>query len=208
MAITNYGTLKTELASFLNRTDLAAISPSFITSAHNKLNRDLRVRDMVTRATATLDSEYSAFPADFLEIRDIRINTDPVQTLEFITPDQQNVERNRWGNTAGQPKYFTVMGSTWQVFPTPDSTTYTAEMAYYQKIPVMTLDADTNWLLTKCPDVYLYGSLVHAEPYLNNDERVVIWQTLFRDAFQSLEKEDERTKYGGSTPRMRNRSFG
>ena len=100
------------------------------------------------------------------------------------------------------------MGSTWQVFPTPDSNTYTAELAYYQKITAMTADADTNWLLTKCPEIYLYGSLVHAEPYLKNEEAIVVWQTFYTDIFRSLEKEDERVKYSGSTPRIRHRSFG
>jgi len=208
MAITNYGTLKTEIADFLDRTDLTSIIPSFITSAHNKLNRDLRVREMISRATATLDTEYSAFPADFLQVRDIRINTDPVQTLSMITPEQQNQERQTHGNSSGRPKYFTIMGSTWQVFPTPDTNTYTAEMAYYAKIPVLSSDSDTNWLLTKAPEVYLYGALVHAEPYLKNDEKVLIWQTFYKDAYQSLEREDEKVKYSGSTPRVKIRSFG
>ena len=80
MAITNYGELKTNVADWLNRSDLTSVIPTFIDGVHSKLNRDLRVRQMVQRATASVDAEYSALPADFLEIRDIRLNTDPARS--------------------------------------------------------------------------------------------------------------------------------
>ena len=207
MAITNYGTLKTEIADTLNRSDLTSVIPSFIDYAHNKLNRDLRTRQMVQRATASIDSEYSAFPNNFLQIRDIRLNTNPVTHLEQITTEQQNQERQSHGNTAGQPKFYSVVGETFQVFPTPD-TAYTGEIAYYEEIPALSSDSDTNWLLTKAPEIYLYGSLVHAAPYLKDDERIVVWQTLYRDVFNSLETEDEKSRFSGTTPRLRHRSFG
>jgi len=207
VAITNYGTLKTEIADFLDRSDLTSVIPTFITFAHDKLNRELRTRQMVQRATASVDSEYSALPGNFLQMRDIRLNTNPVQTLESISSEQQNQERQRFGNTTGRPKYFTVVGETFQVFPSPDAT-YECELAYYENIPVMSSDSDYNWLLTKCPEVYLYGSLVHSSPYLKDDERTVIWQTFYRDIFESLQREDTKGRFSGTTLRMRHRSFG
>ena len=206
MTISNYGELKTNVADWLNRSDLTSVIPTFIEGAHSKLNQSLRVRQMVQRATASVDSEYSALPGDFLEIRDIRLNTDPVRSLEAISSEQQNQERERFGNTAGKPKYFTMIGEQVQVFPTPD-TTYTMELAYYEKIPDFSGDSSTNWLLTKEPLIYVYGALVHATPYLKDDDRVVLWQTLYRDQFNSLTQENERARYGGTTPRMRHRSF-
>lgn len=206
MTISNYGELKTNVADWLNRSDLTSVIPTFIEGAHSKLNQSLRVRQMVQRATASVDSEYSALPGDFLEIRDIRLNTDPVRSLEAISSEQQNQERERFGNTAGKPKYFTMIGEQLQVFPTPD-TTYTMELAYYEKIPDFSGDSSTNWLLTKEPLIYVYGALVHATPYLKDDDRVVLWQTLYRDQFNSLTEENERARYGGTTPRMRHRSF-
>lgn len=205
--ITNYGTLEAEIADFLLRDDLTAVIPTFISFAHEKLNRDLRTRQMVQRATASLTTEYTALPANFLQMRDIRLNANPVRSLEQISSEAQNQERERWGNTAGEPRYYTIIGETIQVFPSPNAT-YTIEMAYYEKIPALVNAADTNWLLTKAPEIYLYGSLVHSAPYLKDDERIVIWQTLFRDIFNSLTTEDEKSRFGGTTPRMRHRSFG
>tara|TARA_B110000196_G_C21149650_1_gene668763 strand:- start:2395 stop:3018 length:624 start_codon:yes stop_codon:yes gene_type:complete len=207
VAITNYGTLKTEIAEFLNRTDLTAIIPTFITFAHNKLNRDLRTREMVARATANITSEYNAFPPNFLQIRDIRLNTTPPVALQQVSTEEQNQNRERRGDTAGRPRLYSVIGESFQVFPTPSSAVE-CEIAYYQKIEAMTADADYNWLLTKSPEIYLYGSLVHTAPYLKDDERIVLWQTLYRDIFNSLTLEDTKSRFGGTTPRMRARSFG
>ena len=35
--------------------------------------------------------------------------------------------------------------------------------------------APTNWLLTKHPDVYLYGALLESAPYTKEDERINVW---------------------------------
>ena len=206
MAITNYGTLKAAIADFLNRDDLTAVIPTFIDFAHDKINRDLRTRQMIARATANIDSQYNAFPPGFLQVRDIRLNTNPVQALEYVSTEQQNQERGR-NATSGRPRLFSVIGESFEVFPTPD-TAYECEIAYYEKIPDMAADADTNWLLTKSPDLYVYGSLVHSAPYLKDEDKIVIWQTLYRDVFNSLTLEDEKSRFSGTTPRMRTRSFG
>lgn len=206
MAITNYGTLKAAIADFLNRDDLTAVIPTFINFAQDKINRDLRTRQMVARATANIDSQYNAFPPNFLQVRDIRLNTDPVQALEYVSSEQQNQERGR-NATSGRPRLFSVIGESFEVFPTPD-TSYECEIAYYEKIPDMTADSDTNWLLTKSPELFVYGSLVHSAPYLKDEDKIVIWQTLYRDVFNSLTLEDEKSRFSGTTPRMRTRSFG
>lgn len=206
MAITNYGTLKAAIADFLNRDDLTAVIPTFINFAQDKINRDLRTRQMVARATANIDSQYNAFPPNFLQVRDIRLNTDPVQALEYVSSEQQNQERSR-NATSGRPRLFSVIGESFEVFPTPD-TSYECEIAYYEKIPDMTADSDTNWLLTKSPELFVYGSLVHSAPYLKDEDKIVIWQTLYRDVFNSLTLEDEKSRFSGTTPRMRTRSFG
>ena len=169
--ITNYGTLEAEIADFLLRDDLTAVIPTFISFAHEKLNRDLRTRQMVQRATDSLTTEYTALPGNFLQMRDIRLNANPVRSLEQISSEAQNQERERWGNTAGEPRYYTIIGETIQVFPSPNAT-YTIEMAYYEKIPALVNAADTNWLLTKAPEIYLYGSLVHSAPYSETSSTV------------------------------------
>ena len=65
---TNYSELKSEIGDWLNRSDLDAVIPTFISLAEVGLERVLRVRQMLDRANATIDTQYSALPSTFLEV--------------------------------------------------------------------------------------------------------------------------------------------
>ena len=74
MALVNYSDLKTSVADWLNRTDLTSTIPDFITLAEAGFNKEIRNRKMIKRATATIDSQYSAVPADWLQTVDFVIH--------------------------------------------------------------------------------------------------------------------------------------
>ena len=63
----NYSELKTNIASFLNRSDLTSDIDMFIDQTEGELNRILRTADMVKRATATADAQYLSLPTDWLQ---------------------------------------------------------------------------------------------------------------------------------------------
>jgi hypothetical protein len=205
MAISNYGELKTAVADWLDRDDLTSVIPTFIDLAHAKLNRRLRVREMIQRSTAGITTQFSNLPPDFLELRNIQLNVTIPKSLEYVTIEQMDQERGL-GNTAREPVYYTLMGSTIEVFPTPDQS-YTLELAYYKNIPTMTADIDTNWLLTKAPDAYLYGALLQASPYLQNQAETQLWGVAHETTIAELEKEDLGARYGASTLKARHRTY-
>jgi hypothetical protein len=201
-----YAQLKSTLADYLNRDDLTAIVPTFIKLAESKFNRKLRVRQMVTRANATIDTAFFSPPADWLESKEFQLNTNPITKLEFITESYGNELRATRFTAGGKPRYYTVVGSQLEFIPTPD-TEYQGELTYYAKIPALS-DANTsNWLLAYAPDLYLYGALIEAEPYLKNDERVAVWGELYLRVVADIEVADERASVA-STPLVRARSLG
>jgi hypothetical protein len=208
MAITNYGELKSAVGDFLNRSDLTSVIPTFVDFAEAEFNRILRIRQMVARAEAVIDSRFSAVPADFLEAKDLVIVTgNPVTPLEFATQQEIAQLRNTTITSAGKPRYFSVVGGQFEFLPTPDAE-YSLEMTYYANITPLANDSDTNWLLTAYPDLYLYTSLMHSAPYLKDDERIAIWANLAQKAKSELVESDQSASYAGSTPRIRVRSFG
>ena len=42
-------------------------------------------------------------------------------------------------------------------------------------LPLYLIQQYTSDMLTNNPDVYLYGTLLEAEPFIMNDERVPLW---------------------------------
>ncbi len=101
--------------------------------------------------------------------------------------------------------FYTSLGLLLEVGPTPDQT-YTAELAYYQKIPP--LSSGPNWLILKNPDLYLYGSLLHSAPYLQDDSRVQTWVAGYDRIVARIEAESEKAKFSGATPRTSFRRLG
>jgi hypothetical protein len=158
MTITNFGTLKTAIADTLNRDDLASVIPQFVSLAQAQFNRKIRSHRQITRGSLTINTQFEALPADWLETIRITMDASPIRVLTQISMDDLTRYRTAIDNTTDAPVYFAHNGTDIELFPTP-STSYTGEITYYAKITALSADADTNWLLTNNPDVYLYGSL-------------------------------------------------
>ena len=208
MALATYSDLKATVADWLNRQDLAAVIPSFITLAEAQFNRDerLRVKESMVRATASFDGQYEALPGDYLEMANLQINNvTPFQKMQFLSLNQIDDYKGTFPGT-GLPKYYTIVGNQLELLPIPGST-YTAEMVYYGKIPALSDTITTNWLLTKSPDVYLYGALIQSAPYLKDDERVATWMNLYERGLNDIEKADERALFSGAVIKVRTKAF-
>jgi hypothetical protein len=206
MALTTYTELKASVADWINRDDLTAVIPDFISLAEAQIERTLRTRQMIVRATASMDTEYSAVPADFLECRTIKLNTNPVQPLQFETVDSLDTLKTQY-TAPGRPQYFGIVGGQIRVVPAPD-TTYTAELIYFAKLTKLSSTNATNWLLTSSPDVYLYGALLQGAPYLQNDERIQTWATLYERGLNDLKIADDRGSTSGGALLARSNTFG
>jgi len=206
MALDTFAGLKATIADYLNRDDLTAIIPSFITIAEAKFNRKLRTRQMIKRANGQIETAFFAYPSDWLQAKEFQLNTNPIVRLQFVTEAYgDELKANRYVSI-GQPAYYTITGTQLEFIPAPDST-YSAELTYYAKIPALS-DANTsNWLLAYAPDLYLYGALLEAAPYLKDDERLAVWSQMYINSLGDIEVADQRASVS-STPLVRARSLG
>jgi hypothetical protein len=201
MAITTYAELQDALSTWLNRGDVEQSIPTFISLAEAKFNRRIRDYRMVKRANAEIDTPYFIVPTDWQENIRFQINTTPIITLEYVTPDQA-AEEKRLNSGAASPAFFTMVGDQFQIVPSPDGA-YEAELTYYAKIPALSDENTSNWLLDVAPDMYLYASLMEAAPYLEEDARIPVWSSMMEKAFNDIQIESDRAKTGSSSIRMR-----
>lgn len=199
----NYAQLLADTASFLNRQDLTDQIPVFIRLTENRINRNIRTREMEYRVTAQIDKQFSTLPIDFLEMRNIQINSNPVTALEYVTP--QEADRLRADNINGKPRFFSVVGNRLELIPVP-SENIVVEMVYYQRVPALGGAVTGNWLLENHYDIYLYGTLTQGALYLKDDP--TSWATLFDSALAELSLDDERSQFQGTTPQMRGATIG
>jgi hypothetical protein len=197
MSITNYSDLQSTIASYLARTDLTAQIPDFIQLAETRLRRELRLRQMlkVVTTTTTADDGTVELPSDFLQMRDLHINTNPIQVVEYISPS--NFYRNTWSTSVGLPRQYTILAQEFQFAPAPD-TDYTLQMMYYAAPPYLSSSNPSNVFLANCPDLLLYGALGEAAPYLMDDGRLQTWASMYDRGLAALTVSDDQGEYSGS----------
>ena len=171
MAIGTYAELQTAVANWLDRDDLTDRIPEFIALAEARMNRILRIRLMegkYTASTAAAQRNY-ALPAGYLQMRNLQVNTSPIRPCQYVTPE---IFDRLYGSTlTGTPEIYTIVADEIQLGPIPGSV-LTIEMLFYKRVTALSASNTTEAMLTDNPDIYLYGALMEAEPFIMNDERV------------------------------------
>jgi hypothetical protein len=190
MALANNTDLKAAVADWLADTTLTSQIVDFVTLCEKELNRELRVRRMQTTTTWGLaTSSYThSWPSDMLAlVRGPSLRGSPPTQLIYKTPAQL-VELD--DGAAGTPKYWGDVGGELYVVPFTDTTTHTASIVYFKALDIAT--TTTNWALTNHPDLYLYGTLRQAAPYLVEDQRAAQWEQKYQAALEGVKDEDRR----------------
>ena len=192
-AFTSYDNLKTNIASYLARTDLTEQIPMFISLAEKRLNRDLRLRQTLQQSTYTMASGFTVpTPADFLEMQDIHLDGNPIIPLTFQTVSQ--FYRRQGVQIQGQPINYTLVADNFVLAPQPTGAS-TVNMTYY-KIPQPMSDTNpTNEYLDVCPDLVLYASLAESAPFLMDDPRLATWDGMYQTGLASITKSDESSTF-------------
>ena len=205
MAISTYSELQTAVANWLDRDDLTDRIPEFIALAEARFNRVLRLRSMEAKYTAnTVASQRNlALPASYIQMRNFQVNSNPLTTLSYVTPE---IYDRLWGgSTGGTPKFYTILANEVSFGPIPGSV-MEVEMLFYKKFENLSGSVATNWLITNAPDIYLYGSMLEAEPFIMNDERVQLWAAALERGVSDLQEQDNKDRHSGSALRVMNTS--
>lgn len=201
MALTNYGELKTTVASWLARSDLTTVIPDFVFLAHKQLQRDLRghLRMQKRDVAFSVASEYVAVPTGFLELIHMHRNDSPYGPVQYMSPDQMSATFD----SSGAPQFVSLAADTtpgaeyFRFAPAPDGT-YTVTIEYYASMDYFTSDVQSNWILNDHPDCYLYGALMQARAFLGDDGRIPMWMQAYQMAIGDVRKAGSRTRWGAS----------
>lgn len=206
-SLDTYTGLKLAIADWLDRPDLDDIIPQFIEMAEAQMSRDIRHYEMENRATADVDGQYLQRPSDWVETIRLHITSGGTRNLQLLSAAAMADKRQGVENATGEPKYYRHVERGFELFPTADGT-YEVELLYYQKIPALTSSNADNWLLLSHPDVYLYGSLIHAAPYIKDDQRAATWAQLYSAALARVNESGSSASQSGTGLTLKVRGLG
>lgn len=194
MPVSTYAELQSTMADFLNRSDMTATIPALITLAEAAINRDVNHWRAEKRSQTAIAERYISLPDDFRS--PIRLYVDGNnRPLRLILATEMQDKRYGSADAAGVPCFYAITAGEIELYPTPSSGAL--NMYYCATIPALS-DANTsNWLLTTAPDVYLYGALLQSAPFLEHDERLATWGTLYTAAVSALNADSKDAVFGG-----------
>lgn len=198
-----------KIADTLNRQDLTAVIPDFVVLATTRIQRDMaRVKHpyMINRAQASVIDNYIPLPTDFVAVYQL-MDQDTSVALEYISPDQsKSIQSQGWSGTttqsavmppyaspAGPIYYYTIIGNRFRIYPPPgQASPDLLDLWYYARLNPLNNSTTTNWVLSRYPDLYLYGSLLHTAPYLKEDDRITVWEAAYQTILKDIEIEADR----------------
>lgn len=202
-----YDEIKTKVAEYLNRTDLTSQMDMFIDLTESDINKVIKHQDLIKRANATAETQYTQLPSDWSRVINVELNTSDHTTLLQQSTESLDLKRTSIDNVSGRPEYFAITDNAIELCPTPD-TNYELQLTYYANIPELSSTNTTNVVSDKFPDVYIYGCCKHASVFLMEDERVRMFQTLFDKALEEVRLQQERASFGVGSLIPRRKKYG
>jgi hypothetical protein len=192
MAISTFAELKIAIENALGRTELTNRIPEWISLCEDRIAQDLRVLAMETTGDLTISSQTVAQPTGFLEQRRLYLNTSDKKVLQYFAPEVF------WGrnfaNDTGEPDAFTIEGTNFVFAPSPD-TTYTGKLLYFKRFTALSAAADTNWILANARGLYLYGALLEAYTFLEDDAGQLKYAAMYEDLLERVKESDRKARF-------------
>lgn len=160
----NLGELKTLIASYLHRTDLTNEIPGFVALAESRINTGLRALENEGYATLSTADNPQDLPDDYNVMTAVSTPSDRgPRALERVNPSRMASLQRFTRGQGGGARWFTVQAQQITVWPfVIDADTGLGpdiDLQYWRQLPALVQDTDTNDVLTRWPQLYLYASL-------------------------------------------------
>lgn len=199
--ITDYNGLLLSVARWLNRADLSERVPDFIRLAEGRFRDTLVMPDMETQIPLT-PAVTVPLPSDFDSIRALGILGYPA--IDQLAPADFYALPTQSDGAAitGRPSKMAIIAGNFAFWPAPDKT-YSMLLTYRATLPALGLLNQSNWLLDRRPDIYLFGTLLHAEFYGWNDERLQLIKNALDEALGETIMAGVRRRYGSGPLTMK-----
>lgn len=167
----DFADLKAAVAGYMHRTDLTSEIPDFIELARQRLDRDLRVREMIVQLGIVPTTNPFPVPDDFEESRDLyhTVNSGGQRiSLRFVGRGQLARFTNPNAGTS-TPRFYSIDGLLIETRPGGIDVEFT--LVYYAKVPELVNDTDENEILDNYFALWLNGSLIEGFSFTQNAEQ-------------------------------------
>jgi hypothetical protein len=141
----------------------------------------------VVNTTVLANNAVIQKPARWRKTTSMKINGQPVmlKSMDYVSMYQSESD-------PGVPLYYGDYDyDHWALAPVP-ATTYPLQIIYYSRIQPLDITNQENLLTREAPQALLFGTLLQAQGYLKNQEKLMVWKSFYTDAIAALKTEDQK----------------
>ena len=196
-----FTSLKQDVRRYLERgtalTDqtFAEELPRMINNAERKIATELKVLGYLNVVTGTMTTGEGVIdkPDRWRETVSVNFGTGSgYNTRKPLYTRSYDYLRTYWPDSTqtDEPVFIADYDvNHWLVVPTPDAP-YPFEALYYQLLPLLDDENQTNWLSENYPQLLLYATLLECTPFLKNDNRIPVWTQMYDRSAAMINGED------------------
>ncbi len=191
MALGTYAELQSAVQDHLHRSDLSTSVVDLIKLGEVRLNREVRLlqqEEIATLACSTT-TRFVTLPTGFAEAISLTLYSEEIP--QALTPLSAEAMDSTISPDIAQPYYYRISNGNIEFELVADQA-YVLKLRFIKKWDIAT-DL-TNYLLTNHPDCYLYSALLASAPYIKDDNRIGVWQTMLASAIAGANRQDGRTR--------------
>ncbi len=193
MSFADLTSLKTAIANdWLHRSDLTTAIGDYVSLFESDFNSAVRVRQMEAETSQISTAGYLLHPTNWLSWKEIRGTSGGNQYQ--LKPASDEVALPLTVLDSSPAKFYKVKGSRTYLYPGVNTVTFPA--TYYEGVA---LTGGTNWLLTRYPAAYLYGSLLQAAAAIVDDGRVPLWNQAYEQVLSRIRKDNDASSWSGQS---------
>ena len=182
-------------------------NPLAVTANPTQLPPNVKQITYMWAATGTYHHEIEIIPiSEWRALSQTNLDAAGVPTKAVLIPEIMTAG-GFLDNVSVNPQV--TNGPLLFLWPQPAGLTggFAVDFQYVADVPELSPLNVSTPLLRRHPDLYLYGSLIHSAPFLQADDRIQIWQTLYDKAIMGVNREVERAKFSGNPKRPRFRAL-
>ena len=188
--VMTYDNLVLDVQRYMERTDESFIAqiPSLIGLAEQALAAELKtLLQLVVVETTILAGQYIVKkPARWRKTISFKTNGQPMleRTQDYLA--QLTAESSN-----GIPKYYGSYDyDNWMIAPAPTVDT-PVEIIYYSRTQPLDSANQENLFTREAPQALLFGTLLQAQGYLKNQDKLTVWKQYYTDAINAIKGEDK-----------------
>ena len=192
-----YSYMVNEIKSYLNRNDAETINriPGFISNAELQICLDSKNVGFVKYIVGNFINTESVYQKPARWKRTLSFNYGMAGNFrKQLFLRDYSYARVYWPDATKTdlPLFYSDYGfANWLIAPTPNAN-YPFEVGYLEQVEPLSEQNPENWISLYIPQILLFGSLLQATPFVKTDERLPLWEKMYRDGIAALNAEDDQ----------------